>query len=118
MADAEDMGFNLASVYEYDLRGLGPWKSDAEGINIPPHTAFYTHDPAAQGGWAALWWDSVDQIYIDGGGRPIYFAGTDPRRRGFPPPADEKAVGNPEAQWMDGLSAEEYLDYIGMEWGS
>ena len=30
---------------------------------------------------------------------PVYFAGTDPRDPGFPPPEDEAEVGNPRVQW-------------------
>ena len=30
---------------------------------------------------------------------PLYFAGTDPRDPGFPPPEDEAEVGNPRVQW-------------------
>ena len=37
--------------------------------------------------------------YLDANAQLIYFAGTDPCHRGFPPPEDENELGNPREQW-------------------
>ena len=77
----------------YNLRDLGPW------------------DPEGMGLWSAvdpfntllmLWWQEAGLYpgqYLDANAQPIYFAGTDPRHRGFPPLEDENELGNPREQW-------------------
>ena len=83
----------MHSVYEYNLRDLGPW--DFEGQNL-----WSANDPFNP--MLSLWWQEIGPTarqYLDANARPIYFAGTDPRQPGYPPPEDENDVGNPREQW-------------------
>ena len=45
--------------------------------------------------------------------QPIYFAGTDPRQPGFPPPEDENDVGTPRDQWELALGPLDLYDLLG-----
>ena len=83
----------MHSVYEYNLRDLGPW--DFEGQNL-----WSANDPFNP--MLSLWWQEIGPTarqYLDANARPIYFASTDPRQPGYPPPEDENDVGNPREQW-------------------
>ena len=81
----------MHSVPEYNLRDLGPW--DIEGMdlwstNVPLNPMLF------------IWWVPSTGQYLGGpNNQPIYFAGTDPRQPGFPPPEDENDVGTPRDQW-------------------
>ena len=45
--------------------------------------------------------------------QPIYFAGTDPRQPGFPPPEDENDVGTPRDQWELAYGPLDLYDLLG-----
>ena len=51
---------------------------------------------------AYVWWcetgPSAGQ-YLNADAQPIFFAGTDPRHPGYPPPEVENDVGTPREQW-------------------
>ena len=81
----------MSSTPEYNLRDLGPWELEADGLWCAP-------DPVSNGA-THVWWSEGARKYTDCSGIPIYFAGTDPRRPGLPPPEDEADVGTPREQW-------------------
>ena len=86
----------MSSVLEYNLRDLGPWHTDYEGLWSAP-------DPFNPYPYLAyVWWcetgPSAGQ-YLNADAQPIFFAGTDPRHPGYPPPEVENDVGNPREQW-------------------
>ena len=86
----------MSSVLEYNLRDLGPWHTDYEGLWSAP-------DPFNPYPYLAyVWWcetgPSAGQ-YLNADAQPIFFAGTDPRHPGYPPPEVENDVGTPREQW-------------------
>ena len=85
----------MSSVPEYNLRELGPWERDGETL-----CALVCTRPRFSRTHGLVVEQPQRQVYYDCGGRPIYFAGTDPRYPGRPPPDDEEAVGHPLDQWQ------------------
>ena len=58
--------------------------------------------------------DMNNGCYMDSSGVPLHFAGTEPRRRGYPPLEDEGDVGTPFAQWeleLRGSSPDAWYHY-------
>ena len=86
---------HMSSVPEYNLRDLGPW--DPEGAGL-----WSARDPLNPSYLAMVWWQETGLYpgqYLDANAQPIYFAGTDPRHPGHPPPEVENDMGTPREQW-------------------
>ena len=95
---------NMASAQEYIFSEIGPWQLAGEEEDEEELQWFAAPDPLNTA--ANLLWRERDGIYYTNApGGPwvepvmIYFAGTDPRHRGHPPPQDENEFGNPREQW-------------------
>ena len=91
---------HMASAPEYNLRDMGPWE---------PGTGERSHDDDVGVAGSHLprgreiFYVEANGVYVrpqsPNTSEPVYFAGTDPRDPGFPPPEDEAEVGNPRVQW-------------------
>ena len=55
------------------------------------------------------------RIYLDEGIHPIYFEGTEPSRRGFPPPGEQLNVGTPRDRWVESLTPAQWYAYMGLQ---
>ena len=90
---------------EYNVRELGPWVRDDDKLFSAPDPFCKSH---------GVWWDMNNGCYMDSSGVPLHFAGTEPRRRGYPPLEDEGDVGTPFAQWeleLRGSSPDAWYHY-------
>ena len=108
----EEIGFRMASVTEYTLSELGPWKAVGE----PEATASCWESPDPHHPGSLIFYSGRSGgMYVDLNLRPIHFAGTAPRDRGFPRPEEAAAVGTPSQRWESSLSAVEWCDWMGIE---
>ena len=57
----------------------------------------------------------IFRIYLDEGIHPIYFEGTEPSRRGFPPPGEQLNVGTPRDRWVESLTPAQWYAYMGLQ---
>ena len=94
--------FGMASAPEYNLRDLGPWEAAGGGGDEATTTLWVSPNPLLPG--QDIYYSEVSGRYVNAAtATPIYFAGTDPRDPGFPPPDIEAEVGNPRVQWERNL---------------
>ena len=66
-------------------------------------------------GRVIYWAERSGGIYLDEGSQPIYFEGTDPSRRGFPPPGEQLNVGTPRDRWVESLTPAQWYAYMGLQ---
>ena len=94
---------HMASAPEYNLRDMGPWEPGTG--NAATTTMWVSPDPIYPG--REIFYFEANGVYVrpqsPNTSEPVYFAGTDPRDPGFPPPEDEAEVGNPRVQWERSL---------------
>ena len=100
------LGIHMSSVLEYSLRNMGPWEGAGGGGNEATTTTWVSPDPLRDG--CDIYYDEVTERYISTATMdPVYFAGTNPRQCGFPPPEDARDVGTPREQWEASLRSED-----------
>ena len=91
----------MASAPEYNLRDMGPWEPGTG--NAATTTMWVSPDPIYKYPGREIFYFEANGVYVrpqsPNTSEPVYFAGTDPRDPGFPPPEDEAEVGNPRVQW-------------------
>ena len=114
-APPESVGIHMASVTEYSLSGLGPWEALGDDWDDEAHASVWRSPDPYHTGDFIYYCGRSGGVYVDVNQRPIYFAGTDPRCRGFPPPEEAAAMGTPFMQWESALSADAWAARVGLE---
>jgi len=100
----------MASRPEYNLRDLGPWSSAIGPESVA--VLWVSPDPFHPDG--RIHFSETFRIYTDDNDEPIYFAGTDPRTPGIPPP-DEAIFWSPREVWARTLSTQQWNEYMGFQ---
>ena len=103
----------MATVPEYRLDMLGPWKSAHGAGTEAEATIWESPDPLRPDGM--IYYSETTQRYTNAAGEYIYFEGTDPRHPGVPPQGPRGWVKTPREQFEDGLTVQEWYAYTGLE---
>ena len=105
----------MASVTEYRLSELGPWEPVGDDWDNEAEASVWKSPDPHHTGEVIYYCGRSGGMYVDGNQRPIYFTGTDPRRRGFPSPKEAAVTMPPFLQWESSLSADAWAAWIGLE---
>ena len=102
----------MATVPEYRLDMLGPWKSAHGAGTEAEATIWESPDPLRPDGM--IYYSETTQRYTNSADEYIYFEGTDPRHPGVPP-QEPCGVKTPREYFEEGLTVQEWYDYTGLE---